>query len=245
VSSPQADDAGRAAARKEIKEAMQLLDKLLAIGPTIERESIYGSAYKRLAMIEDAAGDPGKAALAIEQMKSHYAAAEKIALMALEADPAAPVDWFYPAMNRVAAEIALGSTRKAGALDVVSLVEKIRQSMAALPPKFYTVVGQTELSVYASILAGTFAKDVHRFVEEFTAHSGRVSAVNMWGSVYENAAFVLTPWARQAGTAERAAVGVLLSVLAPFAGQTYVATQPAPRAPKAARPQPRPKARDA
>ena len=55
------DDAARSPtaidqARKDIKDAMKLLDTLLALAPTVERESIYGSGYKRLAMLEAAAG---------------------------------------------------------------------------------------------------------------------------------------------------------------------------------------------
>ena len=47
--------ARRRDAHGEIADAMALLDTLLAVGPTVERESLYGSAYKRLAMIEAAA----------------------------------------------------------------------------------------------------------------------------------------------------------------------------------------------
>ena len=52
----------------DIKDAMKLLDTLLALAPTVERESLYGSGYKRLAMLEAKAAriadEPGAKAAA-------------------------------------------------------------------------------------------------------------------------------------------------------------------------------------
>jgi tetratricopeptide (TPR) repeat protein len=105
-------------ARKEIAEAMALLDTLLAVGATDERESLYGSAYKRLALIEAAAGRPEAEAEAIAEMKKHYEAAERIALTRAREDKTDRVNDFYPAMNRIAAELALeGGTGQTKALD--------------------------------------------------------------------------------------------------------------------------------
>ena len=66
-------------ARREIAQAMGLLDNLLSVGATVERESLYGSAYKRLALIEAAAGRDAAELGAIAKMKDHYEAAERIA----------------------------------------------------------------------------------------------------------------------------------------------------------------------
>lgn len=66
-------------ARSSIKDAMTLLEKLLALQSTIERESIYGSACKRLALIEAAARRPAEERRAIEAMKLHYRRAEVMA----------------------------------------------------------------------------------------------------------------------------------------------------------------------
>ena len=69
---------------------MKLLDKLIALAPTVERESLYGSGYKRLALLEakaariadepdaKAAADAAEKA-AINQMWTHYNAAETLA----------------------------------------------------------------------------------------------------------------------------------------------------------------------
>jgi tetratricopeptide (TPR) repeat protein len=222
------DEAARNQARKEIAEATRLLDNLLAVGPTIERESIYGSAYKRLAMIDGAAGDAVKEARAIKQMNAHYRAAEELALAALKIDPTAAVNLFYPAMNRLAADVALGEQ---AAMDP-SRLDAIRKSMASVAPDFYSVVGQTELNVYASILAGTFAKDAKGLVEEFGEHHGRVMAAKMWGSVYENATFVLGKYRQRADAAEHKALDAMLPALARFAGQPAPEQQREPRAAK-------------
>jgi tetratricopeptide (TPR) repeat protein len=60
--------------RALIAEAMALLDKLIMLQPTMERESLYGSAYKRLALIEAAAGRPAAeyTAQAGKQLKKGY-----------------------------------------------------------------------------------------------------------------------------------------------------------------------------
>ena len=98
-------------ARKDIKDAMTLLDTLLALAPTVERESIYGSGFKRLAMLEAKAArsQAERNRAAIEQMWKHYNAAETIA----RGSPAAPAQpLFYPAMNRIAAQLALDDAAK-------------------------------------------------------------------------------------------------------------------------------------
>lgn len=63
-------------ARTEIGEATALLDKLVALEPTLERQSLYGSAMRRLALIEEVAGRPPEEQAAIESMKEHYEHAE-------------------------------------------------------------------------------------------------------------------------------------------------------------------------
>jgi hypothetical protein len=66
-------------ARDEIAAALRLLERAADLQPTIERESLCGSAWKRLAMIEAAASNARDEATAIENMKLSYQRAEKIA----------------------------------------------------------------------------------------------------------------------------------------------------------------------
>src|SRR4029077_13853513 len=128
----------------EITQALGLLDALIALRPTIERESIYGSAYKRLALIEAIAGRSRQELAAIEQMRTHYRKAEDLARDAEKAGRfSQPL--FYPAMNRLAAQLALG---EGPPLDAAA-VKEIRDSMASVAPDFWSVVGQTEIDLLA------------------------------------------------------------------------------------------------
>jgi tetratricopeptide (TPR) repeat protein len=211
-------------ARREITEAMALLDTLLAVGATIERESLYGSAYKRLALIEAAAGREDKEIEAISKMRDHYHAAEEIA-RASAADANEKVNLYYPAMNRIAAQLALeAGTSRASSLDAETLAI-VQRSMAAAPVDFWSVVGQTELKMYASLFGGTLEKDVTPLTEEFKDHHSRVSAPKRWASVLDNASFVLLKYKSRASRGEAAAAGRLLELLAELAGRRRVSSK--------------------
>jgi tetratricopeptide (TPR) repeat protein len=226
------DNAARERARQEIAEAMALLDMLLAVGPTSERESLYGSAYKRLALIEAAAGS-GRDAQEIEaisKMKAHYAAAEKIARLREADEPPGDVNAFYPAMNWIAAQLALeGGLQGVAAPDAETLAA-VRRSMMAAPPDFWSVVGQTELNMYAALFAGALEENLESLTEEFKAHHGRVSAPKRWATIHDNATFVLKKYKQRATPREVAAAEVLLETLSELAGQRRMpAKQPGTR----------------
>ena len=211
-----------AEARREIASAIALLDTLLAVGPTIERESIYGSAFKRLAMLDAREGRDEDELRAIGKMREHYEAAERIARQRLVDAPSEDVNVFYPAMNRIAAELALrGGTRESRALDDETL-DVVRRSMSAVTPDFWSVVGQTELDVYTSVSGGSLEANLTTITDSFREHFTRVSAPKMWGSVYDNATFVLTKYMSRAKEREAKAARMLLDALAKFAGQTPV-----------------------
>jgi tetratricopeptide (TPR) repeat protein len=203
-------------ARKEITEAMALMGTLLSVGATVERESLYGSAYKRLALIEAAAGREDAEIEAISRMRDHYNAAEQIA----RSDAAnGKVNLYYPVMNRIAAQLALeGGTGRASSLDAQTLAT-VQRLMAAAPVDFWSVVGQTELKMYASLFGGTLEKDVRRLTEDFKDHHSRVSAPKRWASVLDSASFVLLKYKSRAKRAEAAAAGRLLEELAELAGR--------------------------
>jgi tetratricopeptide (TPR) repeat protein len=212
-------------ARKEITEAIALLDTLLAVGATVERESLYGSTYKRLALIEAAAGRKDAEIEAISRMRDHYNAAEQIAR---SDDANGKVNVYYPAMNRIAAQLALDAgTGRASAQDAQTLAS-VQRSMAAAPADFWSVVGQTELKMYASLFGGTLEKDVSRLIEDFKDHHRRVSAPKRWASVLDSASFVLLKYKSRAKRGEVAAAGRLLEHLAELAGRT----RPSSRAPR-------------
>jgi tetratricopeptide (TPR) repeat protein len=198
-----------AKARKDIEDAMTLLDTLLALAPTLERESIYGSGFKRLAMVEAVADRAAEEQNAIAQMWKHYSAAEKIARGTLTHP------FFYPAMNRIAAQLVLADDEKPLDDDDIA---SVRGSMSSAPPDFWSVLGQTELDVFVSIAAGRLSLDVERLIEDFRDHHARVSNPRMWGSVVDNATFVRSRYRRRSNESERTAADLLLGELESLAG---------------------------
>src|SRR6185436_410095 len=60
------------AARSKIRDAIAMLDKLGELQPTMERESLRGSAFKRMALIAAAAGRAAEERAAIAAMMRHY-----------------------------------------------------------------------------------------------------------------------------------------------------------------------------
>jgi hypothetical protein len=204
--------AALATARERIAEARTLLDTLLALGSTVERENLYGSAFKRLAMIEAKAGDAAAERNAIQGMKRHYGKAEEIARETKDAEP------YYPAMNRMAAELALVDGRRRGVARGLENLAAVRESLSAAPPSFWSIVGQTELSMYEALSAGTLRTALSALTEQFQAHHDRVPrALKSWASVYDNATFVLEKYQTHAPAPERAAAAALLTLLKSFA----------------------------
>jgi tetratricopeptide (TPR) repeat protein len=216
-----AADGGRslaaiAGARKEIHDALTLLDTLLAVAPTLERECIYGSAYKRLALLEAAGDRDAEEQSAIEQMWKHYGAAE-----AIGRKPAirSTRPFYYPAMNRIAAQLALADAAHTSDAMDADTIGAIRRSLSSVPPEFWSVVGQTELDMYVALAGGALARDLDRLVAGFRAHHARVNNPRLWGSVLDNATFVLAKHRKRAAPLEAAAAGGLLKELALLAGR--------------------------
>lgn len=173
------------AARAEIASAMELLQKLLDLGPTPERQSLFGSAYKRLALVESLAGAGREAQerMALEQMRAHFDKVGKTG--------------FYPAMNVIAAQVALAGRTPADLDPEAHTIDVLRQSMKSAPPDFWSVVGQTELGMYAAMAEGKLAAAQTRLAKEFTDHHGKVRAPKRWASVYDNATLVLSAYQRR------------------------------------------------
>lgn len=220
------DNAAIDQARAEIKAAMKLLDTLLALAPTVERESLYGSGYKRLALLEAKAAriadEPGARAAAdvaekaaINGMWTHYSEAETLA----RGSPAAPAQpLFYPAMNRIAAQLALDDPKKRAAAVGEEAIMAVRSSMRSVAPDFWSVIGQTELDMYVSIVAGTLARDANGLIEGFRDHHGRVGNERLWSSVFDNAMFVLSKYRTRASPSEVDAANLVLAQLSALAG---------------------------
>jgi hypothetical protein len=210
--------------RKSISDAMTLIEKLVAVNTTAERESVYGSAYKRLALLEAAASRPKQKRQAIQSMQHHYQKAVQIAarhtmLEELAQDGDLP-DLGYPALNYLAARLALRPGRHRWSEEDEELIEETKKYIkqkATADPDFWSVVGQTELNLYLALAKGTFAKESASFEKQYRNVYKRVTAPWMWSSVYDTLHFVLLAYPSRRLTPESRAAEALLASMAPFA----------------------------
>jgi hypothetical protein len=212
-----------AAARREIEEALALLDTISGLGSTFDRENFYGSTYKRIALLEAEAGRDAAAAEATELMRQHYAEAEKIArTAAANGDPKAP-PLFYAAMDRIGAQLAIGDPRKGVEEMDATTIEAIRSSMASAVPDFWSVVGQTELEMYIAASHNGLATSVEDLLRAFTDHHALVPASRMWTSVLDRAQLALSGYRKHASEIEVEAVDRILAHLRTLAGRVSAA----------------------
>ncbi|MET0659402.1 MAG: tetratricopeptide repeat-containing protein, partial [Steroidobacteraceae bacterium] len=195
--------------RAEIRAAIAILGNVLAIAPTAERQSLLGSAYKRLADVES---DAGSRRAALDKALEHYRAAEAIASRA-GAD-----DLFYPAMNRMNLELRLrsrtGRTRGFEPADVSA----VRQSLARkheLNPDFWSAVGLIELEIYAALADRRLATVADAALSGLADVKRRIAANKDWDSFRYQMHVTLSEYLELRGisSSERAAAQRLLQEL--------------------------------
>jgi tetratricopeptide (TPR) repeat protein len=197
-------------ARAPIMQCIAMLESLIALQPTMERESLCGSAYKRLAMIEAAVGSAKDEKRAIQQMKEHYSRAEALGTAAGSSAAS------YPAMNSLVADLVLHAGTKSWKGPEGATLERVRQALAASAaddPDFWSIVGLVELRMYEAVAAGRLVAERAAFERDFSDLHGCVTAVWMWKSVHDAASFVLRPYAQRASAGEKAAVNAMLTQL--------------------------------
>ncbi|TWO72418.1 CHAT domain-containing protein [Caenimonas sedimenti] len=224
------------------------LEALVAIHRTRERESLLGSAYKRLTMIQTKARRRRDALRALGRAATHYHAAEKLAV----AQGAA--DLFYPAKNALSCELrAALFAGKPLTLDAarVQLVRGAMERSASEAPEFWTVVGLTELLILEALVEGRLAPQLQGFLASLRDLKDRVPAPNLWDSVLNEGEFTLVPYiGKTRNAAEKRAATDLLGALrelaearsepeAPAASSRRSPARPAgQRNPRGARPRP-------
>jgi len=213
------------AARSKIRDAIAMLDKLGELQPTMERESLRGSAFKRMALIAAAAGRAAEERAAIAAMMRHY---QRAAVIGRETQSP---NLFYPGLNYLAAELALNLGRRGWKGIDRSIAEATSRSLDAKTgsdPDFWSVVGQVELQLYSSLAEGRKLTAARETLERgYDDLHKRVAAASMWASAYDTAAFVLRRYAARATKVEKKAAGALLERLSTFAGGAATASAPA------------------
>jgi hypothetical protein len=193
--------------RGEIRAAIGHLQQLSALHPTVERESLLGSAWKRLAMVDD--GQPGQDAL--RHMVEHYARAEALAR------EQGATNLFYPVMNAIAGELRLAALRgQVGVALDGARVGAARQSLQDAvnrAPDFWSVVGLVELQWMQAVADKRLAAARASVANAFEDLAQRVPSPHLWKSARDQARFVLLPYAAAAGGAEAAAAKAVLKQL--------------------------------
>jgi hypothetical protein len=230
------NDEALSKARKDVQGALKLLEQLVQVKSTVERENLCGSAYKRLAMIEALANARDAELKAIKEMKSHYAEAEKVA--SLTGDPGL----FYSALNRISAELIIDagepSWKGLDRLALASLNQTLNNKIRT-DPDFWSVVGLVELQLYEFVGQKRLAAGLPSILEEYEDLYRRVNSTMSWSSVRDQAEFVLLNYLRRAGKEEQEASVTLLKQLAVWAGSdkerinNYVLNQSSPETPSA------------
>ena len=200
-----------------IRAGITQLEHLFAMQPTIERENLLGSAFKRLTMVEWSANHEDKAKEALKSTVEHYRAAEKMARSTNT------TDLHYPAKNIISAEICLAFIN--GALPHIDdkrlqEVSDLMHTAANDHPDFWSVVGQTELEMLAALAKGRLANVAQDLIDKLQDLKTRIPAPRMWDSVYNEAQFTLAPYmAMTKGTKEETAAQRLMDALKVMAGQ--------------------------
>jgi CHAT domain-containing protein len=196
-----------------IEQSIALLTKLIAVKQTMERASLIGSAYKRRALVNGAAGRRTRIQQALRQMKAAYEDAQAVG------EKSGASDLYYPASNRLAADVALhaGGRIRSLDLDTATILRKSLQEKSTTDPDFWSVVGETELDQYEAMARRKLASARKQLEKAYEDLHKRVTATRMWGSVYDTACLVLPNYASRAAGKERAAANELLAQLRTFA----------------------------
>jgi CHAT domain-containing protein len=197
-------------ARDTITEEMRRLAQLADFQQTAERENMRGSAMKRLAMLETADGRAAAARRAIEAMRKHYQRGLDIA-REQNSD-----NLFYPAVNVIAAELALrGGTVRWTSLS--ALFEEARRNVAAKNksnPDFWSLIAEPELRLYEALVRGKLSKaEAGSIMRAFVDVFHRSQAGSELKSIADTMHFVVDRYVSIKGAKSTANVKTLLANL--------------------------------
>jgi hypothetical protein len=210
-----------ARARDAALQALAGMEALVERSPTLERLSLLGSACKRLALIDRAAGDAaGERQHLGASLAAYRRAAER---SATEGDG----EYFYPGLNCLALHIVLGlGERKArGSAPADEVAQWWERSTASLQarsqrsPDFWSQVGLVEIELYRAIDARRLAPSKVALQAAWAELHARLDHPGWWGSVADQGDLVLSAYRQGApAAAERAAALALWQQLLGYSG---------------------------
>jgi len=194
-----------AQAREMIAAGIAQLAKLAALHRTVERDSMLGAAYKRLALVEarhDTEPNRQAGLKALALMTRHY---DDAVTLARESGAS---NLFYPAKSSVSAALRIAMLEQRAPTGIAARLAALRKELAAsaaAQPDFWAVVGQSEVKLLAALAAGTLAHVADELVTALRELKQRVPSVRMWDSVHTEARFTLLPYQAAASRAKMAA----------------------------------------
>jgi len=202
-------------ARTTIKEDIKLLETLLAVEATAEREILLGSAHKRRALLERMAGNKAAEADANTRVLKHYKRGETLARAAKLHNV------YYPAMNRMAAELVMEGGKAAWkGLDAAAMTEATEAltQLVQDDAEFWNISALTELHIYRAVQEQKLAAEAPKIEHDFADLQSRLNAPREWRTVYARRTTCCRRTGRTKSKAEQDAVDKLLDKLAGWAG---------------------------
>ena len=195
-----------------VEGSLKLLNEIILVKPTMERENLVGSVFKRSALINVVAGRTEQARSDLRKMKKAY-------LQALKVGKEEGSDrLFYPALNCLAADLALAAGKEMTLdTDLLKIVTEYLSKKQGDNADFWSVAAQIELDEYKRLAAGQLGQHLRKLEREFGKLYERAKPRRMWASVYDNAWLVLGSYAKGSDKKEAAAAETLLTILRTFA----------------------------
>ncbi len=208
------DEAACREAREQVTQALRGLQALAALQPTSERHALCGSAWKRLAMIEQRAQDPQAEQAALTMAAECYERAETMAL-----DQGLNTV-FYPALNRMALQLATRGGQRGWKGFDAAVTAAVRKSLAEKnrdEPDFWSVVGGVEIDLYEAVARRRLADQTEGLMAAYGDLHNRMTGKSEWRSVADQAHLVLAAYAQRSPAAEVTAAQQLLALLKGYA----------------------------
>ncbi len=200
--------------RREIRQALQALEATTRLRPTLERHSLRGSAWTRLALLERRAGDTRAEHAAVRHAAEAYRQAEALAAASGSAER------FYPGLNRMGLELvaSLATPGWPGFdAEATAALQLSLQNARDHDPDFWSVVGGVSIELYRALAARALAARGAAIEAGYADAHNSMASSGPWRSVADQAEFVLVPYAQATGGAEAQATAALLKLLKGYA----------------------------
>ena len=176
------------AAREGVEKGRRLLLALSNLLPTVERLSLAGSAWKRLALIERLAGETQAELDCTVAMEAAYGEAVQ------KAESTQPDSWDRPAINQLAAQVRrcrLGKNMAALDTSLVTRLRSVLTERSHVDPDFWSESGLIEVDLYEHLVGRPGATSLSHIANRYADLQRRAPARTEWRSVSDQLEFVL------------------------------------------------------